>query len=145
MVEKNKIKWVWKSKIWIAVALAYAIVPFSVITILNEMGVISDSYDNVSLMIVYIMACMILVKTNRDGRNYFSRALWVIKMLGLLFLIGFIFYYGLELINVNPKYIDRVTTWLASIPLFIYAMQQSTVFVKEKVASGDEKDPDEAK
>ena len=134
MVEKNKARWVWKSNKWIVAALAYAIIPFSVITILNEVGIISDDYDNISLLIIYILACTTLGKTNRDGKNFFSKTLWVIKMLGLLFLVGFIIYYALGIIDVNPRYIDRVTTWLASIPLFIYAMQQSTIFMKRKEA-----------
>lgn len=134
MVEKNRVKWVWKSNKWIVAALAYAIIPFSVITILNEMGIISDDYDNISLLIIYILACTTLGKTNWDGKNFFSKTLWVIKMLGLLFLVGFIIYYALGIIDVNPRYIDRIATWLASIPLFIYAMQQSTIFVKRKEA-----------
>ncbi|MCK4642550.1 hypothetical protein KAU32_02815 [bacterium] len=128
---KEKVKWVWKSKMWIAIVLAYTIVPFSIIVILNKLGVIPEGSDNVILTFVFIAVCIGLVKTNRDERNIFSKIFWVLLMcLGLLIIAAAIFVL-LGSTNFNPEYHLFVSTWLASIPLVIGALRLSTIFVKK--------------
>ena len=140
---KEKVKWVWKSKMWIAAALVYAIVPFSIITILNELGVIPEGSDNVILTFVFIAVCIGLVKTNRDERNLFSKIFWLLLMcLGLLIIAAAIFVF-LGYTNFNPEYHLFISTWLASIPLVIGALRLSTIFVKKKEVSAGEEDSDE--
>jgi len=133
MEEKNR-KWVWKGYGWIIVLVAFYLWS----TVLTEL--ISRSTNGYSLELGFISVFMILIIiiaafSDREW-SVWMRILWVI---GTILLFSFILNPIASIITAflydnadKPWLAVRASSMLGMIPIIIWAMRRSKLFVKKK-------------
>ena len=89
------------------------------------------------VMLVFLAICMVYERSNWGiwKRIGFVLLSWVLQSIISVLVV---FSIGLLINEVRPHLVNRATSFIATLPLVIYGMQRSLLFVKKVQATGQE-------